>query len=226
MMSNLPLLKKSRISWRKMVGCMPPWITVGLSRIFPNHRSHSSAQFPQSDVGQTTATLRHMGLEAGRLSAAQMRHKACSVFPRPMLSARMQPAPARMWRSMKRTPSTWCGFKCLHNPGSKKTPSPASGNAPGGGANAAVGASSWPAVGSSMIDLNRFGLPGEDLLGAALPDATVVCAKAFPEVKSAKGIAAKTSTILSRESSISLPGGNASLTRTVRGSIRRLPSSL
>mmetsp|Transcript_133842 Transcript_133842/g.427903 ORF Transcript_133842/g.427903 Transcript_133842/m.427903 type:complete len:245 (+) Transcript_133842:257-991(+) len=232
MISSLPELRKLRTVAAAVLAVMPPWTTVGRMRNWPSHLSHSSAQFVHNEEGQTTTAFRHKGRRAGRLSTAQIKHKACKVLPKPILSARMQPAPLRMCRCMNRMPSAWCGRKCLLRAGSKKRPksmSPANMSDPGrgGGSLVAGSTSSFASLVPSASGAKRFRF-GWGSAADNVAETAVSCAEfrnARPEVKSSIVISDSISMILLSLMINWRPIGNLSLTRMVRPSLMGFPSS-
>ena len=80
-----------------------------------SHLLHSSSQLLTSEVGHTISARDTVGLPC--VPCFKSVHSSvmpCSVFPKPMSSAKMHPAPAKSRRpsthsNMNRTPSRWCG---------------------------------------------------------------------------------------------------------------------
>ena len=84
-----------------------------------SHLLHSSSQLLTSEVGQTISALCTVGLPSTPcLKSVHRSVMPCSVFPRPMSSAKMHPAPSKSRKpsthsNMNFTPSRWCGRKNL-----------------------------------------------------------------------------------------------------------------
>ena len=84
---------------------------------------HSASQFATNDVGQTMTTFFTVGFWSSSMlvfNKVHIKAIACSVFPKPISSAKIQPAPSNprkpITHSYKNdTPSRWCGRNHLVN---------------------------------------------------------------------------------------------------------------